>query len=523
MEVIPVRSGRFIGVLLVAGLVTLGGVASSAPAARQELVVANEADLTVLDPIKIQEAPTSFVAGFVYDQLVKRTHDGKVAPSLAESWKLSPDRRTWTFALRKGVKFHDGSDFDASVVEWHFRRALDPREGGVFRGQFSIIERITVLDQHTIAFTLTTPNVAFLDFVMLTNGAFIPSRKAHETLGAEFAFKAVGTGPFRWGQWVQGQRVILERNPAYWGTAPKLERLIFRPILDANTGVVELETGGVQYLMRANRDDIARLEKDPRFAVHRVPTYRARFIEMNVTRPPFDDVKVRQAINYALNVPEIINALAGGMAAPVETILPVQSVFHPKPGTYTTYPFNRDKARALLAEAGWRPGAGGLRKGDQALRMTIHSPNGRYFADKEISEVICNRLGALGIECRVRVLDWSAFLDDVRPGRFEAAFLGWNQSSGEPSLFFDPLVATGGRGNYAKYSDAALDQILKEASMAFSEGRRRLLYARATDAVNKNAWYVPLSNELKIAITSSRVQGYVHSAPLTDFVPVWMK
>ncbi|MDR7418614.1 MAG: ABC transporter substrate-binding protein [Armatimonadota bacterium] len=514
---------RLATLLLCVALVSSGGVAMSAPAAGQELVIANEADLTVLDPIRIQEAPTSFVAGLVYEQLVRRTHEGKIAPSLAERWKISPDRRTWTFTLRKGVKFHDGSEFDASVVEWHFKRALDPREGSVFRGQFSVIEKITVLDPYTIAFTLTAPNVAFLDFVMLTNGAFIPSRRAFETLGAEFPFKAVGTGPFRWGQWVQGQRVVLERNPAYWGTQPKLERLVIRPILDANTGVVELETGGVHYLMRANRDDITRLEKDPRFVVYRVPTYRARFIELNVSRPPFNDLKVRQAVNHALNVPEIINALASGMAAPVDTILPVKSPFHPAPGTYTTYPFNPERARALLAEAGWQRSAGGLRKGDQTLRVTLHSPNGRYFADKEISEVICNRLQTLGIECRVRVMDWSAFLDDVRSGRFEAAFLGWNQSSGEPSLFFDALVATGGRGNYAKYSDPALDQVLKEGLIAFSEGRRKLLYARATDIVNRNAWYVPLSNELKIAITSSRVQGYVHSAPLTDFVPVWMK
>jgi peptide/nickel transport system substrate-binding protein len=234
-------------ILAVLAAVALLATGSVAAPARQELVIANEADLTVLDPIRIQEAPTSFVAGFIYEQLVRRTHDGKIAPSLAESWKLSPDRRTWTFNLRKGVKFHDGSDFDASIVEWHFKRALDAREGSLFRGQFSVIEKIAVVDKHTIAFTVREPNVSFLDFVMLTNGAFIPSKQAYETLGAEFPFKAVGTGPFKWGQWVQGQRVILERNPSWWGTAPKLDRLIIRPILDVNTGVIELETGGVHY------------------------------------------------------------------------------------------------------------------------------------------------------------------------------------------------------------------------------------------------------------------------------------
>lgn len=515
--------GRMLLLVVAVAILAPGNVVSSAPAP-QELVIANEADLTVLDPIKIQEAPTSLVAGFVYEQLVRRTHDGKIAPALAQSWKLSPDRRTWTFSLRKDVKFHDGSEFDSSIVDWHFKRALDPREGSLFRGQFSVIEKISVIDKYTIAFTLKEPSVAFLDFVMLTNGAYIPSKLAYETLGAEFPYKAIGTGPFRWGQWVQGQRVVLERNPAWWGPTPKLDRLIIRPILDPNTGVIELETGGVHYIMRASREDINRLAKDPKFVVYRVPTYRARFIEFNVTRPPFDDVKIRQAVNYALNVPEIVNALASGMATPVETILPVESPYHPAKGTYTTNPYNPQKARALLAEDGWRMGTGGaLVKGDQALRITLHSPNGRYFMDKEISEVICNRLKAVGVECRVKVMDWAAFLDEVRGGKFEAAFLGWNQSSGEPSLFFDALAATGGRGNYAKYSDTALDQVLREGLIAFSEGRRKLLYARATDIVNKNAWYVPLSNEFKIAIATSRMQGYIHSAPLTDFVPVWLK
>lgn len=517
-------NGSRVPVALALSLVLLFvGVAASAPV-KQEIVIGNEADVTIFDPIRIQEAPTSFVADMIYDPLVRRTLDGKVAPALAESWKTSPDRRTWTFNLRKGVKFHDDSEFDASVVEWHFRRALDPKEGSVFRRAFMVIERITVLDRHTIAFTLTEPNVSFLEFVLLTNGGFIPSRKAYETLGEEFPFKPIGTGPFRWVQWVQGQRVILERNPTYWGTAPKPDRLIIRPITDVNTGIIELETGGVHYIMRGSREDLDRLSKDRRFVVHRVPTYRVRFISLNVTRPPFDDIRVRRAVNHALNVPEIMNALTSGMAIPVDSILPVESQFHPARGTYTTYETSPQKARALLAESGWRPGPGGiLQKGGRTLRFVLHSPNGRYYMDKEISEVICNRLRSVGIECRVKVMDWAAFLAEVRAGKYEAAFLGWNQSSGEPSLFFDPLVATGGRGNYGGFSDLALDSLLREGLIAFSEGRRKLLYARAVDIVNKNAWNVPLNNEFKVAVTTSRLEGYVHSAARNDFTTLWLK
>jgi peptide/nickel transport system substrate-binding protein len=502
----------------------LPGTMLGRASASQDLVIANEADVTPFDPIRIQEAPTSFIAGMVYEQLVRRTDDGRIAPALAESWKLSPDRRTWTFALRKGVKFHDGSEFDAAVVEWHFKRALDPQEGSLFRAQFSVIQKIAVADKYTIAFTLKEPNVAFLEFVMLTNGAYIPSKRAFETLGKEFPFRPIGTGAFRWVQWVQGQRVILERNPAYWGTASKADRLIIRPITDPNTGVIELETGGVHYIMRASQDDLTRLGKDPRFVVHRVPTYRVRFVEFNINRPPFDDIRVRQAAAHALNVPQIVNTLAGGMAIAADTILPVQSPFHPAQGSYPTNAVNLERARALLKEAGWGPGPGGiLQKGGQGLRFTLHSPDGRYFMDKEISEVLCNRLHAVGFECRVKVMEWAAFLSEVRAGKFDASFAGWNQSSGEPSLFFDPLVATGGRANYVKHSDPALDAVLNEGLIAFSEGRRKLLYAKAVALVNQHAWYIPIDNEFKVAITTSRLQGYVHSASRTDFSAAWLK
>jgi ABC-type transport system substrate-binding protein len=170
------------------------------------------------------------------------------------------------------------------------------------------------------------------------------------------------------------------------------------------------------------------------------------------------------------------------------------------------------------------PGPGGIRqKGDRKLQFVLHSPNGRYFADKEISEVVCNRVRAVGMECRVKVMEWAAFLAEVRAGKFDAAFLGWNQSSGEPSLFLDPMSATGGRANYTSLSDPALDQILKEGQIAFSEGRRKMLYSRAVDIVNKHAWYVPISNEFKVAVTTSRLEGYVHSAARNDFTTMYLK
>src|SRR5262249_32455665 len=156
--------------------------------------------------------------------------------------------------------------------------------------------------------------------------------------------------------------------------------------------------------------------------------------------------------------------------------------------------------RELLGQAGWAAGPGGiLQRSGQSLRFVLHSPDGRYFMDKEMSEAICNRLHAVGFECRVKVMEWAAFLGETRAGKFDGSFGGWNQSSGEPSLFLDPLVATGGRANYGRHSDPAIDAVLREGLVAFSEGRRKLLYAKAVALVNQHAWYIPIDNEFKIA------------------------
>jgi peptide/nickel transport system substrate-binding protein len=498
-------------------ILAAGGLTAAAPAG-QEIVVAGEADVVQFDPLQIQELPTSFVAGMIMERLVQRTVDGKITGALAERWKISVDRRTWTFFLRKGVRFHDGSEFDASVVDWHFRRVLDPRAGSLFRAQFSGIEKIEIPDRYTVAITLRQPNVAFLDLVLLTNGGLIPSKAAFDTLGRDFPFKPVGTGPFRFVSWTQGQRVTLERNPNWWGGAVTPSRVIIRPISEANTAVIELETGGVHFIQRASKEDLDRLAKDPKAVVHRVPSYRIRYIVLNSTFGPFQDVRVRQAVNHAINMPQIVNTLAAGMAVPIDAMLPAGTPWMPPTGQYTAYPFDQQKARTLLAEAGWRPGAGRIvQKDGQPFRLALATPNGRYFMDKEISEVVCNQLRQVGIDCAVRVMEWATFLSDARSGKTDAAFLGWNQSSDEPSLFFDALIRSDGRGNYTRGRDATIDNLLTEALIAFSEGRRKLLYNRAVDLANKQAWYIPVATENKVAITTARLQGYRHGAPQTGY------
>ncbi|MDI6894785.1 MAG: ABC transporter substrate-binding protein [Bacillota bacterium] len=485
----------------------------------QEFVIANVTDVVQFDPVKIGDAPSSFVASFIYEQLVRREFDGKFVPSLAEKWDVSPDGTVWTFHLRKGVKFHDGSDFNADVVIWHFQRAMG--EGSNFKKQFSTIKEMKAPDAYTVQFTLSGPNAAFLDVVVTTNGGYIPSKKAFETLGDKFAREPVGTGPFKYQEWVPGQRFVMVANDGYWGGRPRLDRVVVRVIPEANTQVVELETGGVHYISRAPKQDLERLSKNPAVKIHSGPGYMIRYLSFNTRAKPLDDIRVRKAINHALDVTTVVKTLGVPMCTPADSIVPLASWAYPGSDKLTHYPYDPEKAKQFLAEAGWKPGADGvLRKGGQPLKLTIDSPDGRYFMDKEMCEAFKNQLAKVGIQAEIKVMEWGAFLEEVRGGKYQVAFLGWNQSSGEPSLFFDPLVKTGGRGNYGGFSNAELDRLLDQGLATTDQPRRTEIYVKAAQIVNDQAWFVFLSNESEMVITSARVKGYRWSVPREDFTQI---
>ena len=486
------------------------------PAAQQHVVVANVTDIVQFDPLDIGDAPSSLVAGQIMEQLVKRDKDGNIEPALAEKWTTSSDGLVWTFDLRKNVKFHDGSDFSADVVKWHYDRILSDKDAPArFRAQWSgVVKEVKVVDPHKVEIHLKAANSAFLDLVITTNGGMIWSKANFEKRGAkEAAMNPVGTGPYVFKEWVAGQRVVLDANPNYWGPKAQLASLTFRPIPESNTQVIELETGGVHLITKLGQEDVDRLKKNKDIVVETVPAYRVRYLTFNVTRTPLDDVQVRQAINYALDVPSIVNALVGDLATPSESaILPLASWGNPSAGKLATYNKDLNKAKALLDQAGWAAGAGGQRQKDgKPLKIRLFTPNGRYFMDKEIAEVVKNQLTELGIEIDLQVMEWAPYLEKVQGGDFDIALLGWNQSSPDPSIFFEPLVKTGGRGNYAKYSDKELDGWIDEAVKTTDLNKRKELYAKGAQRVAEHAWHVPLYNEVKVAATRTNLKGYTHT------------
>ena len=477
----------------------------------QTFVVALETDIVQFDPVQIQDATTSSVAYQIYERLLDRDHDGSYIGRLAESYDVDETGIEWTFYLRQGVTFTDGSEFDAHVAKWHFQRAISD-EDSRYRAPFEIIEEIEVVDDYTLVFHLTEPSAPFIDNTIMSNAGFIPSQKAYEEKGDDFAHEPVGTGPFMWSEWTPGTKVELAQNPDWWGDGPKLDTLIYRVIPEASTQVIELETGGVHLITRGSQEDLERLEANQDFSVTVSPAFRIRKLEMNVTREPFDDVRVRRAINYAIDAPAIVEAIAAPLVQYTDSVVPVESWAYAGEGVLRDYPFNPERALELLEEAG-----------QSDVSFNLNSPDGRYYMDKEISEAVQHQLDEVGINASIQVKEWGAFIDEVFASEFDMIYLGWNQTSPEPSLFTDALVGTGGRGNFAGYSDPEIDDLLAKAMATPDPDERKPHYVEVQKLVNENAWYVHLGNEALVWITPASISGFTPSASkANDFTQLYL-
>src|SRR5499433_4453877 len=295
--------------LLTCLVVTVVGVAvlsmSTPPAAQQAvrggtLTFATGADPDSLDPQNTQSNPGEQVNRMMHENLVRFSAKMQLEPALAESWVASKDGLTWTFKLRKGVKFHDGTPFDAKAVKYFFDRVLGDEKPFKASLYTPVVQSAEVIDPSTVRVTLKQPFAAFL-FRLAHSAGGIPSPAAHQKWGKDFALHPSGPGPFKFVEWVKGDRVVVERNDGYWGGRPLLDRVVVKTVKEDASRVLMLQSGDADLILNIPPEDIPRLRKDARFSVESIATARALYVTINVKKKPFDDVRVRQALNYAVN------------------------------------------------------------------------------------------------------------------------------------------------------------------------------------------------------------------------------
>lgn len=403
----------------------------SLSAAASELVVAVSTEPPGLDPTTNAAAVIDLLLHHnLYQGLVQADQSGNLAGQLAETWEVSEDGRSWTFHLRPGITFHDGTPCDAAAVQKSFLRAMDPKTGHPHPEYYQGITAIEVVDSLTVRFQLSATNAAFLAVLAQGDSVIVPAERT------DLPINPVGTGPFRFSEWRPGDRIVLERNPNYWRPEqPKLDRITFRFISAPSAQIAALRAGDVDLVAEAPLEVALTVADDPRFKVVSGPSNVVQIMAINKLRQPFADLRVRQAIAHAIDRNEIIDLVFFGYGTPIGSHLTPAIPYYAD--MTWLYPHDPDRARELLAAAGYPHG----------FSTTLTLPS-NYPQHVRTGEVIAAQLRDVGIEVSIRLVDWGTWLERVRAqadydltvvghiGKLDPAWMLVNYGPATPDYYF---------------------------------------------------------------------------------------
>ncbi|WP_305971980.1 MULTISPECIES: ABC transporter substrate-binding protein [unclassified Mameliella] len=473
------------------------------------LIVGQIAEPKALDPAAVTAVNDFRILMNVYDGLV-RYKDGtlEVEPALATDWTISEDGTEYTFSLREGVSFHDGSPFNAEAVKFNFERMLNEdhpyHDTGPFPLAFffSAVEAIEVVDDLTVKFTLNAPYAPFLSNLAYPTGLIV-SPAAVEQHGSDFGRNPSGTGPFTFAEWRSNEAVVIEGNPDYWDGAPDLQAVVFRPITDANTRTAEMLAGGIDLMVEVPPVALSEFQ-GAEYTVHEQAGPHVWFLILNAKEGPFADKKVRQAANYAVNKSAIVDDVLEGTAAVAAGPTPPAFAWAYNEDL-EPYPYDPDKARALLAEAG-AEGA--------ELTFFVTEGGSGMLDPIAMGTAIQADLEAVGFDVTIETYEWNTFLGEVNPGlagKADMAEMAWMTNDPDTLPFLalrtDAWPEAGGF-NSGYYSNPKVDELLEAARVATDQDERARLYKEMQTIVQEDAPWVFVANWKQNAVTSERVEGF---------------
>lgn len=463
-------------------------------AAAKTLIVAQGSDPVTLDPQGQNDEPSARVRVQIYETLVTQDHDLNIVPALATSWEqISPTE--WEFKLREGVKFHNGDDFTAEDVKYTMQRVKNSPNMSFL---VEAVTSVEVVDDYTVRITTEYPFAPLLAH-LAHPGTSIVNRRAVEEAGDSYgATVSVGTGPFVFKEWVSGSHVTLVRNENYWGEPAKVDELIIRGIPEGTVRAIELETGGVDLAYDLEPMDELRLTGVPGIVIDKYEQLSTSYVGFNVTKAPLDNKLVRQAINYALDVEAVVDYIYTGLATQLNTPLPPRVWgYNPNVEGYT---YDPDKARELLAEAGYADGLKlSLWTNDNPLRM-------------QIAEMFQANLAEVGIEVDVQILPWATYLEDTALGKHDMFILGWvtvtaDADYGLYALFHSSMA--GDPGNRSFYSNPRVDELLDAGRREIDPEKREAIYHEVQEIIVEDAPWVFLIATSAVNGWRDYVEGFV--------------
>jgi peptide/nickel transport system substrate-binding protein len=481
--------------------------AAAMGAGAQEITIGLSAPVSALDPHFHNLGPNNQVSKHVFETLVKADETQSLKPGLAESWKPVDDT-TWEWKLRKNVRWHDGSEFTADDVIATFKRIPNvPNSPASFGIYTRAVTEITAPDKHTLRMKTARPHPLLPNDLISVH--IVPAKVADSAKTEDFnSGKAmIGTGPYKWVEYVAGDRIVYAVNDKYWGAKPHFAKVRFKMITNAAARVAALLAGDVQMIENVPTADIARLSKDARVALSSAVSNRVIYLHLDSNRDkapfvtdkagkpleanPFRDVRVRKAISKAIDRDAIVSRVMEGQARAAGQLLP--DTFFGTSKKLMPEKYDPEGAKKLLAEAGYPDGFG----------ITIHGPNNRYINDEKVVQAVAQFLTRAGIAAKVDTMPSNVFFSRGSKLEFSLMLVGWGAETGENSsplrsllATFDPKLGMGA-SNRGRFSDAGFDAVLQTALATIDDTKRGMMLAAATEkAIGEQMGLVPLHYEV---------------------------
>lgn len=463
--------------------------ASPALAARTDLVLGVVLEPPHLDPTAgAAAAIDEILYANVFEGLTRIGPSGEVLPALAESWTISDDGKVYTFKLHKGVKFHDRSDFDAEDVKFSLDRARAPDSVNAQKGLFAAIDTVEVIDPETVQVTLKHPQGAFLYNMGWGDAVIVAPESADRNKE-----KPIGTGPFRFDHWAKGSAVTLVKSDNYWGDPVALDKVEFRFIPDAAAAVPAVLSGDVQAFPFFPADAVSQVEGNPQLKVVIGSTEGETILAMNNKKPPLDNLKVRQAISYALDREAIIDGASGGLGQPIGShVSPSSKAYVDLTGRY---PHDAAKARKLLKEAGFENG----------FKTTLKLPPPAYARDG--GQIIASQLRNVGIQADIIPVEWAQWLDQVFTKKDYDLTIVSHTEPNDIDIYSRPDY-------YFNYQNPEFNKVIEELNLTSDEATRNSLLAKAQNILADDAVVGFLFELPKVGVWDAKLSGLWENAPI---------
>lgn len=497
----------------------------SGQSAEKTFIYCSEGSPVAFNPQVTTDGTSSNASSYtIYNRLVDfKEGTTEVIPSLAQSFEISKDKKTYVFKLRKGVSFHTTSyftptrEFNADDVLFSFKRQMDKESpfhlvgGGIYEYFQSmemdkVIESVEKIDSHSVRINLTKPNAAFLANMAMPFMSILSLEYAEKLIREKNKDKIdqspVGTGPFIFLHYSKDNLIRFKANPLYFEGAPKIKQLIFSITSDANVRYQKLKTKECHFIIEPSPSDLPNIRKDKDTIVMEGPGLNVSYLAMNTSKAPFDNLNVRLAINHALNKDAYIKAIYLGNAIPAKNPIPPTIWSYNKKVKDLNY--DPKKSKELLKKAGF---PNGFETEIWTLPITRpYNPNG-----KKMGEMMQADLGKVGIKVKLVTYDWGTYLSKASKGEHQMIQMGWTGDNGDPDNFLNvllgcPSVITG--SNYSRWCNKKFNDLIQKATLTTSKKERIKLYEKAQEEFKKDAPWVTLAHSTVFRAMNKAVKGY---------------